>query len=194
MDGPLEGCVKKWLMLIFEHLVREKWISWLALERLITSFPYKGKDANNKPILSSKKMKQKVSRKIVGTFSEISCLLRSLTQIMFDHIKNPQDEFWMWLLAIRKFLRFMLMPEITESQLNSMNETLENVMNTRMRLTRVTNINNSKSKKKKGCKKKVQKYNPPIIWKEHNLSHFMEDVRNLGPLVLLNTDMFEQKV
>ena len=38
------------------------------------------------------------------------------------------------------------------------------------------------------------KYDPPVIFKEHYLSHLTEDIRNLGPLPLLKTDLFESKV
>ena len=37
------------------------------------------------------------------------------------------------------------------------------------------------------------KYNPPLFYKEHALSHLMDDIRNLGPSVLTNTDTFEAK-
>ena len=136
----LEGCVKKWVLIIIEHFVHEKWITWLALERIIKDFPYKGNDARNKPaILLCKKMRQKASRRIPGTFAEIGNLIRSFTQVMFDHIRNFDDEYWLWLLEIRMFLRYILMPEISQSQLKAMNETLIDLMNTRLRLTKIKN-------------------------------------------------------
>ena len=113
----LEGCSKRWLKLILEHFVKSHWISWEALEKIITKFPYKNKDSNNRPaILRSKQMKVKGSRRIIGTFAEVSNLIRSMTQLLYDHIKDTDDPYWQWFLQIRKFLRFMLMPKLTESQ------------------------------------------------------------------------------
>ena len=67
----LEGCAKLWLLLILEHLFKQKCLLWQSLERIIRSFPYKGKDARNRPtVLLSKKMKHKSSRQVIGTFSE----------------------------------------------------------------------------------------------------------------------------
>ena len=116
-----EGCSKLWLLLIFEHFVESKWLTWDALEHLISSFPYKGRDANSRPaILLARKMKIKKSRKVIGTFSEIENLIRSITQMLYDHIKDTDDEYWLWLLEIRRFVRFVNMPQITESQLEEM--------------------------------------------------------------------------
>ena len=39
----------------------------------------------------------------------------------------------------------------------------------------------------------VSKYKPTVKWKEHFISHFSSDIRNLAPLPLLNTDLFESK-
>ena len=67
------GCAKKFLKVIIEHMVKEKWITWQCLERLMKAFPYRGKDAVNKPaILLAKKMLKKDSRSIVGTFRDYS--------------------------------------------------------------------------------------------------------------------------
>ena len=40
-------------------------------------------------------------------------------------------------------------------------------------------------------KKSESKYDPTLKFKEHYLSHYPEDIRNLAPLVLTNTDLFE---
>ena len=117
MDVPLEGCSKVWLKVILEHLVANKWFSWDSYEKNVKEFQFKGKDCDNRPpVLPGKTMKIKGSRRIIGTFSEIACLIRSLPQLLFDEIKNTEDPFWKWLLLIRNFLRFVLMPSITESQ------------------------------------------------------------------------------
>ena len=60
-----------------------------------------------------------------------------MTQLLFDHIVDTQDEYWLWLLEIRKFLKFVLMPKVTESQLEQMELTLTKMMNIRLKLTRV---------------------------------------------------------
>ena len=62
------------------------------MENMITNFPYRGTDARSRPAtMREEKMKQKASRKIVGTFSEISTLIRSLPQVLFNHIKVTRD-------------------------------------------------------------------------------------------------------
>ena len=71
-------------------------------------------------------MKNKVSRRIIGTFAEIGLLVRSFTQLIFDNIKNVQDPYYLWLLEIRDFLRFILMPKLRNSQvIFQQNETIK---------------------------------------------------------------------
>ena len=103
----LEGCVKLHLKIIIEHFVKQKWVTYEALEKLIKKFPYKGSDANSRPVLRSKKMKVKKSRKIVGTFSEVSTLIQTFPQIIFDHIQDTNNDYWKWLLCIRDHPYFM---------------------------------------------------------------------------------------
>ena len=85
----LEGCCKLYLKLIVEHLVKCRWFSWEDLEKLVKEFPFRGTDCNSRPpVPKAKKMKIKASRKIIGTFAEISTFVRSFTQILFDCIKG----------------------------------------------------------------------------------------------------------
>jgi hypothetical protein len=134
---------------------------------------------------------------------------------MYNHLRDPKDPFWQWLLHIRRLLRFILSPKLTESQLNCMNETIEMVMNTRIKLTKVDNREETSDSvdsdeielsdedefsdevelndETKKIKKIVPKCQPPIRWKEHFLSHLLDDYRQLAPLVFLNTDRFESK-
>ena len=63
-------------------------------------------------------MKIKESRQIVGTFSETACLIRLFTQIAYNQIQDPSNEYWQWFLLIRQFLRFLTMQKITESQVS----------------------------------------------------------------------------
>ena len=44
----LEGCVKLYIKVILEHLVRKQWFDWKALKRVMKYFPYRGKDANSR--------------------------------------------------------------------------------------------------------------------------------------------------
>ena len=84
----LEGCSKKWLLIIIQHFIKEKWLTWETLENDLTTFPYRGRDSNSRPaILKSKKMKAKCSRKIIGCFAEISTLIRSFPQLFYNYIK-----------------------------------------------------------------------------------------------------------
>ena len=86
------------------------------------------------------------------------------------------------------------MPILSEFQAQQMDETLEKVMNTRLRLTKIDEQELDESSDGEIEQKKVSsKYFPPVIFKEHFLSHSIEDIRNLAPLPLLNTDMFESK-
>ena len=221
----LEGAVKLWLTLILENLVKQRWISWQGLERLIDTFPYKGKDAINKPAsMASKKMKNKDTRRIIGTFSEVGNLIRSITQILYNHVQDTNDPYWQWLLVIRKFFRFMSMPILTDSQIDEMDKTLDTLMNFRLPLTKIDqeNVAGKNGDTTEGTKisenvtketeidedstntesdeestdteadvetkeKIVSKHKPTVKFKEHFLSHFCEDIRNLGPLPLLNT-------
>ena len=112
----MEGAVKLWLKLILENLVMKRWFSWKSLERMM-KFKFRGKDSNNRPApMRSKVMKVKKSRRIIGTFAEVSCLIRSFPQMAYDHIRNSNDPYWQFLLKIRSFLRFLLMPKITDQQ------------------------------------------------------------------------------
>ena len=61
-------------------------------------------------------MKIKVSRRVVGTFAEVSNLVRSLTQLLSDHIGDTSNPYWKWLLLIRQYLRFVSMPAMSDSQ------------------------------------------------------------------------------
>ena len=115
----LEGCSKVWLLLIFEHFTKKGWFNWEALEKTIKKFPYKNNHASNRPTLRAKQMKVKGSWRIVGTFAELTNLIQSITQLLFDHVKDTNDPYWLWLIQIRKFLRFMLMPKITDSQVSN---------------------------------------------------------------------------
>jgi hypothetical protein len=134
----LEGCVKLWIKIIFEHFVKIHWITWENLEKLIDSFPYRYKDADSKPaVMLGKKMKVKSTRKIIGTFAEIGTLIRSCTQVIYDHILDPTDEHYLWLLKIREFLRYIQMIKLTEGQLIQMENILEEMMDLRMKLTRI---------------------------------------------------------
>ena len=79
------------------------------------------------------------------------------------------------------------MPQLTENQIVAMNETLSTVMNMRLDLTRIETFD-----KKNGVSSR--KYIPTVKWKEHFISHSMNDIRQLAPLPLLNTDVYEQRV
>ena len=125
-------------------------------------------------------MKIKASRKVIGTFSEIENLIRSLPQLFYDHLEDTNDEYWLWFLEIHKYVKFVNMPKVSESQLVEMDSTLERLMNMRLQLTCVQ-IN-------------PRKYDPPVTFKEHYLSHISEDIRNLAPTPFLKTDLFESKV
>ena len=214
----LEGCAKIWIKLILEHFVKSKWMTWDILERLIASFPYKGKDAGCRPPFKAKKMKNKASRRIVGTFSEMANLIRSLTQLLYDHLANSEDYYWQLLLGIRKLLKFIAMPKLSAHQIDQMDAVIQKTVNLRMKLTKIENVVediydvqsdakeenesisscSSEDEEKEPCNEKkgkvVSKYSPPIVMKEHFLSHLSQDIRNLAPLCLTNTDLFESKV
>ena len=65
----MEGCSKLWIKLILENLVSEHWMSWEAIETIITTYRFKHKDAANRPApLRAKIMKNKESRNVIGAF------------------------------------------------------------------------------------------------------------------------------
>ena len=66
--------------------------------------------------MKASKMKVKKVRKVIGTFAEIGMLIQSITQVLYDVVKDYNNGHWLWLLEIRKFLRFIKMPKITASQ------------------------------------------------------------------------------
>ena len=136
---------------------------------------------------------------VKGTFSEIENLIRSISQLLFDRIKNTEDKFWIWLMEIRKFLKFVNMFKISDSQIDQMNTCLETMMNLRLQLTKVelvpveniidtvsidelimshTSFDESDSEDNKTSQPKVKKYSPPVTFKEPFLSHFGEDIRD----------------
>ena len=81
-------------MFILEHFVESKWLTWDALEHLISAFPYKGRNANSRPaILLARKLKIKKSKKVKGTFSDIENLIRSIIQFLCNQIKGTNDEY-----------------------------------------------------------------------------------------------------
>ena len=51
-----------------------------------------------------------------GTFAEVGNLIRSLTQVLYDRIQDVNDQYWLWLIDIRSYLRYMLMPKISTTQ------------------------------------------------------------------------------
>ena len=124
-------------MIIIQHFISEKWLTWETLENLLATFPYRGRDSNSKPVVQkSKKMKVKSSRKIIGCFAEISTLIRSFPQLFYNNIKDHSDPYWIWLIKIREFLRYMQMPQISDNQIEKMELTLDTLMNMRLDLTR----------------------------------------------------------
>ena len=156
-------------------------------------------------------MLKKESRKVIGTFSQVANFIRSFTQVFFDHVRDTNNDFWQWILAMRKFLNFILMPEISKSQLVAMNNSLDELMNIRLKLTRQKNDNihvlvepdsddsdieenDETTEKTEKKQNKKSKYVPPVTWKEHYLSHYVDDIQNLAPLPFLSTDRFESKV
>ena len=73
------GCAKLWLKIIIPHFVDKKWFSWNAFERIVKIFLYGGVDSNSRPpVHRGKKMRVKRNRHIIGTFAEVSTLIRSL--------------------------------------------------------------------------------------------------------------------
>ena len=86
------------------------------------------------------------------------------------------------------------MPKISQSQLEEMENTLDLLMNMRLKLTKIVQEaeNNEDMEETINDREKISsKYDPPITFKEHFLSHLTSDISNLAPLPLLNTDLFE---
>ena len=77
-----------------------------------------------------------------------------------------------------------------------MDANLEEMMEYRFQLTKISELkdNNPEESSSDVEDSNDSNFEPSIKYKEHTLSHLPEDIRNLGPLVLLNTNMFESKV
>ena len=69
-------------------------------------------------ILRAKQMKVKDSRRIIGTFSEVGNLIRSITQLLYDHVRDTQNPYRRWLILIRHYLQYIRMPKISQTQVN----------------------------------------------------------------------------
>ena len=168
-----------------ENLVKSHWFSWESLETMVSSFKYVGKDATNKPVtFKAKKMKNKTSRKVVGTFSEIANFIWSFTQVAYNNIQDRNNDYWQWLLCIRKFLRFVTLYKITETQVQAMEATLEQLMSFRFKLTkRVVSTKKEDSKisennedesevdEEQQTVKTKPNLDPPLVFKEHYLRY-----------------------
>ena len=61
-------------------------------------------------------------KRTIGTFSEIACLIRSFTQLFYNNARNTDNPYWQWILQIRCFLRYILMPKIAHSQVRKIIE------------------------------------------------------------------------
>ena len=88
------------------------------------------------------------------------------------------------------------MPQISDNQIEKMELTLDTLMNMRLDLTRksdtvsvdidkkCSDTNESDSDESDSDwddeMSKESKYEPPVTFKEHFLSHFSSDIRNLG--------------
>ena len=180
-----EGCLKTWLLLILEHFISKKWLNWDSLEGLLSQFPYHGRDAVSHPApMRAKKMKQKASRRIVGTFSEMATLMKLFTQIFYDVVKDTSDPYWIWVLEIRELVRYVHMSRMSENQVILLDDAVRKVMSTRMELTRKNSSDEESS---------LPTYEPRIKWKEHFISHYASEIKNLAPMPLLCTDLFESK-
>ena len=77
---------------------------------------------------------------------------------------------------------------------------LQRLMKWRFKLTRITANESNNVEVTDGFEIDTEevivtksKYSPPIFYKEHALSHLMQDICNIGPSVLTNTDTFESK-
>ena len=87
----------------------------------------------------------------------------------------------------------MQMPQISDNQIDKMELTLDSLMNMRLNLTRKSDtVAVDIEKENSDCDtdesdsdwdeemSKESKYDPPVTFKEHFLSHFSSDIRNLG--------------
>ena len=64
----------------FVNFIEKPNLSWDQFERLIVQFKFRGTDTRSRPpVVRGKKMKVKQSRKVIGTFSEVAQLIRSIT-------------------------------------------------------------------------------------------------------------------
>ena len=58
-------------------------------------------------------------------------LIQSITQVIYDQVQDYKDHHYLWLLEIRKFLCFVRMSKISESQVNFFSMLLYSLINRR---------------------------------------------------------------
>ena len=64
-----------------------------------------------------------------------------MPQLIYDRIVDTSNIYWIWLIQIRRLLRFVEMPAYTDSQIDALDETVHNVMNLRLKLTKRIDTN-----------------------------------------------------
>ena len=60
-------------------------------------------------------------------------------QVVYLCIQDHENRYWQWLLSLRRFLRFVTMYQLAESQVQAMETALEDLMSFRFELTKRTN-------------------------------------------------------
>lgn len=108
-----EGIVSVDLAMYINHLVTaKKHFTYCQLNRILSNFPYKGSDANNKPCEV-----RPDGEKLKGHAAQNWCLLRLLPVMIRDRIKTPlEDDVWQLCLNLRDIVDMICAPKIHRNQ------------------------------------------------------------------------------
>lgn len=153
---------------MYKRLVKtEKQFTYNHLNRIISHFPYKGSDVNNKPF-EVKPDEQKLG----GHAAQNWCLLRLLPVMIGDRIKNSlENDVWQLCLKLREVVDLICAPRIHTNQVAYLQMLIEEYLEMR-------------SKTFPG-----ESLEP----KHHYLGHYPELILHFGPLIQLWTLRYESK-
>lgn len=162
-----EGLVDYDLALYIQYFVKErKWFTYDVLNENISKFPFLGTDASN--MLSSTVTKGK---KIGGQAVQNWWFLRFFSLIVFNHIRDTNDDIWQLYLKLKDIVEIIVSPCIHASQIAYLKVLVDEYLEERTDLFPHESLRP----------------------KHHFLSHYHWLIIMFGPLIRLWTLRFESK-
>ena len=163
-----EGIVSYDLALFLKHLVsKDKYFTYVQLNRSIGQFRYLGSDADNKPCEVNSEAK-----KLSGHAVQNWCFLRLLPLLVGDRIVDPfENTVWQMVLKLREIVELVCAPTIIVDQVAYLRVLIDEYIHLRT----------------------ITFPDHPIKPKHHYLLHYPVLIIQLGPLIRLWTLRFESK-